>query len=227
MRAVRFSVLNPSDVLPCLQMQTLLLPEEALFLVESDRMVLLPHERTSQPLSMLEVMALMLDAGISCEEYLVYSQMRRSGYIARRYNCSWQHNALNDGSKHEPLDATRCGEYGTNERDRIRSRQPVLGGWKNAARQHERGWWSSPQWEDEGEHVRDLLPSFNVWAPNPNFSKKAPDPMLFRLIVSSDGPPSAREVRRTRELVGDSADLKYCSISNGICMVFAFRSETS
>lgn len=205
-------------------LQTMLLPEEALFLTESDRMVLLPHEKATQPLSLLEVMSLVLSAGISCEEYIAYSQIRRGGYIARRYGCSWHHNAISCGQKESPLPTHRCAEFGTNERDRTHWRKPMLG-CSGSNRRMERGWWPSPTgWaHDEGENVRELLPSFNVWAPNPGFSKKSPDPLLFRLIVDSDGPPSAREVRRTREIVGDNTDLKFCSISNGICMIFAFR----
>lgn len=200
--------------------QTVLLPEEALFLMETDRMLLLHSDRSTRILSLQEAASLAHDAGVSSEEYLVYSHLRRAGFIARRYGLPWTDAGGNNGRRDGPSQKRRAN-FGVGERDP----RPLRSA---ASDPRHRGWWSgelpSAERGEEGvERVRDLEPSFNVWAPNPGFSKKDPDRMLFRLVLCSDGPPSAREVRALREKAGTEVDLKFCSVANGIVMIFALR----
>lgn len=62
----------------------LLYPEEAVFLVEKSRMCLfLPN--SSEPASLEECMVLMLENGISLENYLVYSHLKSLGNIVFRH----------------------------------------------------------------------------------------------------------------------------------------------
>ena len=74
-----------------------LLPEEAVFLAEKGYLAVivqhpLAHEPNAEPfhlLSLQELRDLMLQTGLSCSHYLVYSYLRNKGYVVRRHGWPW------------------------------------------------------------------------------------------------------------------------------------------
>mmetsp|Transcript_50150 Transcript_50150/g.95797 ORF Transcript_50150/g.95797 Transcript_50150/m.95797 type:complete len:420 (+) Transcript_50150:229-1488(+) len=61
-------------------------PEEALFLLETTRLLVMHQGKV---LSIQDLHAIMVDHGFSLERYVVYSHLRRLGFIVRRHRAPW------------------------------------------------------------------------------------------------------------------------------------------
>ena len=69
--------------------RTLLLPEEALYLMESDRLVCLPAISSGSPLTLHAGYAAAMAAGLSTTHYAAFAHLCRMGFVVRRCGEPW------------------------------------------------------------------------------------------------------------------------------------------
>lgn len=249
--------------------RTLLSPEEALFLMESDRLVLFRSTDDEVPMSLHAVYAAAAATGISSERYAAFAHLCRLGFVVHQYGAPWFLDSRDaapaggdegEGAGEEelpPVDelgvaetAAQAGGDGAAEvpaaAAAAASPAPAAcdaGGVTTPAAGPGRAWWPRDGWPSfdtpsvvllqplpsaaeaaAGAWAPELL--YDVWPPQSAFTKRRVGRPFFRVCLSTQRPPNARETAALARASG-SVPVKCIIVKPGIVIGFDVGVSTS